>query len=93
MKLGRFASQSFSDSKEMYKKCVMHVQSFCSPYLDLAVARSQGRVLVLESKGLLSFVFMTLKSPAVLEEISDITTEWKGPNLGMSSFGTYFLQK
>ena len=43
MKLGRFTSQSFSNSKEMYKKCLMHVQSFCFANLDLTLARSHGR--------------------------------------------------
>ena len=46
-------------------------------------------VLVLESKGLLYFVFMTV-IPTVLEKIGDITTKWKGPNLGLSSVRTYF---
>ena len=32
-------------------------------------------------------------NPAVLEKIGDITTKWKGPNLGLSSLGTYFEQR
>ena len=40
-----------------------------------------------------SFCFANLDYrlyPAVLEKIDDITTKWKGPNLGLSSVGTYF---
>ena len=35
------------------------------------------------------FCLPDLKS--ALEKMGDITTKWKGPNLGLSSVGTYFL--
>ena len=30
---------------------------------------------------------------SALEKIGDITTKWKGPNLGLSSVGSSFLQR